>query len=850
MRKEKRDGLFMDKSIILIDENPPGLPILARLIQLTAILIGSWGFIGVLMDCIPVPADPFLVTMAMLFCIGLVFAFCLIQIPDLVKLFFGFLLYGLLFLSRFSLIQNGFYLLENSVIERLEAYYGLQIGTYLADYSTVSVDTTLIFVMIVVPVVSLLTVSIVRNRFTAFTGILLFLPIAISFLFGLIPPERYLIAYVAAVLYLTRASYSTRNVTNMEQRILLQRINGKAAVWLSLMALTIFLLLKLVVSEDEYNAIPQIKETKLELQTALSNFSFEDLMNKITDFNLFTPDGSAGGLNGGKLGKVKEVTFNNSEQLQITAPLEGLVEGVYLKGYVGSVYTGNSWAGHSKEADKLYAALLEEIPTSDFSAVNQFSGLIKRLIKRNEQLATYNSMIYIPSGEMQIEYKAANKKYFYAPYFTDYEAVDNINYRKDLYAVLSKKKDSYTLPYYYFTLAQGGSIAKVDTENMGNAFSGLYDDYFRYEKIYRDFVYEEYTQLPKKGLDRLKQEFSALKKDTAYDGVYDKISYVQTYLSEHAEYSLSPGKLPKGKDFVEYFLYENKKGYCAHFASAATLMLRAMGVPARYVEGYAVRPSDVIQNTIGYYETKKADSNGDTRMENVVSVKDYNAHSWVEVYIDNYGWIPVEVTPGSFVNASGIVQPGDSQNNSEKVSPTPSPTLTPTPTSTPEVTQKEDKKQKTAVTASNNKQIPPVLQFGLDKFMIGMVLVLLAILCFGTILLRTSYRKKLYGISDNNKKAIMLFAQIEKMLAVCQGFGERGAGLEDNEDYVKKSCDYIESEDFTVCMTTIRKARFGREKITEAELEMVEYFYQSLYKKAEMKLYFGKKMYLKLILLL
>ena len=67
-----------------------------------------------------------------------------------------------------------------------------------------------------------------------------------------------------------------------------------------------------------------------------------------------------------------------------------------------------------------------------------------------------------------------------------------------------------------------------------------------------------------------------------------RINYVKSYLERHTDYSLSPGKLPRGKDFIEYFLYENKRGYCAHYASAATMIFRAMGIPARYVEGYAV----------------------------------------------------------------------------------------------------------------------------------------------------------------------------------------------------------------------------------------------------------------------
>lgn len=81
---------------------------------------------------------------------------------------------------------------------------------------------------------------------------------------------------------------------------------------------------------------------------------------------------------------------------------------------------------------------------------------------------------------------------------------------------------------------------------------------------------------------------------------------------------------PAGEDFVGYFLTESRRGYCMHFASAAVLMLRTLGVPARYASRLCGRHVA-----------------GET-----VEVPDYNAHAWAEVYCDGYGWQPVEVTPG------------------------------------------------------------------------------------------------------------------------------------------------------------------------------------------------------------
>ncbi len=69
-------------------------------------------------------------------------------------------------------------------------------------------------------------------------------------------------------------------------------------------------------------------------------------------------------------------------------------------------------------------------------------------------------------------------------------------------------------------------------------------------------------------------------------------------LQSHASYTLTPGRAPVNQDIVEYFLFENHEGYCVHFASAATLMYRLYGIPARYASGYAVEPSAFTQQEV------------------------------------------------------------------------------------------------------------------------------------------------------------------------------------------------------------------------------------------------------------
>lgn len=106
------------------------------------------------------------------------------------------------------------------------------------------------------------------------------------------------------------------------------------------------------------------------------------------------------------------------------------------------------------------------------------------------------------------------------------------------------------------------------------------------------------------------------------------------------EYTITPDltNVDPTLDGVENFLRNTKEGYCVQFASAVTLILRELGIPARYVEGY-----------IGDELTKIS------RDDFVYGgyVRDYNAHAWVEVWFDGVGWIQYETTPQYYVGMYG-----------------------------------------------------------------------------------------------------------------------------------------------------------------------------------------------------
>ncbi len=115
-------------------------------------------------------------------------------------------------------------------------------------------------------------------------------------------------------------------------------------------------------------------------------------------------------------------------------------------------------------------------------------------------------------------------------------------------------------------------------------------------------------------------ELKRLKKfceQTSPPTLADASDFIQQDFEEHTVYDYEPGPTPDGKDFAEYFMFDNQRGFCVHFATAATLMYRMWGFPARYVQGYAVPASAFERQEDGRYTANVTGEMG---------------HAWCEVF--------------------------------------------------------------------------------------------------------------------------------------------------------------------------------------------------------------------------
>ena len=175
---------------------------------------------------------------------------------------------------------------------------------------------------------------------------------------------------------------------------------------------------------------------------------------------------------------------------------------------------------------------------------------------------------------------------------------------------------------------------------------------------YSSFVKDYYTKVsPTEGLKAVYAELEPLIAEQTT--THGKLMCVIDYLVKNYEYTWTPTK-PSGQyeSDLDTFLLETKDGYCVQFATAATLLFRMMGYPARYVQGYVA--SDF--NSPEYYMTQeekeeakkqegKEDKDGESYSAPYISrVSDEDAHAWVEVYIDGLGWRTYEPTPVYYTN--------------------------------------------------------------------------------------------------------------------------------------------------------------------------------------------------------
>lgn len=222
---------------------------------------------------------------------------------------------------------------------------------------------------------------------------------------------------------------------------------------------------------------------------------------------------------------------------------------------------------------------------------------------------------------LNIQHTAGGIRPLYTPYYSRWD------YQRDYQQDGASEQAAARLPGYSFQYYEQQDM-DVDWTRQTREMEESAEWFRQIQDIYMEEIQTVYTQVPKEEVRSL----AALCREHPASDLADATSVILSVLENSTSYTLTPGSAPVNTDIVEYFLFDSQEGYCVHYASAATLMYRLYGIPARYGAGYAVQPSDFVRQEDGTW---------------VAEVTDESAHAWTEIFLEDYGWTPVEVTPAS-----------------------------------------------------------------------------------------------------------------------------------------------------------------------------------------------------------
>ena len=369
------------------------------------------------------------------------------------------------------------------------------------------------------------------------------------------------------------------------------------------------------------------------------------LIEKVTDMSIEVAD-RIGNIIGKSFGNADEKDyFSNSgaigrkEEIGLSAPSESNLPvldvvlerndvPVYLRGDIGVDFKGNGWTvigdvygNYVTPGGESYEKLLSDYyPEAEYQVFRQ---ILSRY--------GYNPDQVMPLQKISVTYRR-NSRVIFQPLAT-YE----LNYRDSTYydsygdyVLRLKPSSGYIKTYECLSLTP--NITNPAAVTSAEGWSGQtitppegvsVDRYSEYIENYRGFINSAYTKTD----DRVKDFVSSLyTKGVLKTGMdkYTAADAICEYFKNNFTYSLT---VDNGSDQLSGFLYETKEGHCALFASAMTLALREIGIPARYVTGYVAYGEGVPVDG-GYSYT----------------LREKDLHAWVEVYFDNAGWLPFDPT--------------------------------------------------------------------------------------------------------------------------------------------------------------------------------------------------------------
>jgi len=247
-------------------------------------------------------------------------------------------------------------------------------------------------------------------------------------------------------------------------------------------------------------------------------------------------------------------------------------------------------------------------------------------------------------------------------------------------------------------------------------------------KSYEDFVYANYLIVPDETKNALSGILSGIPISSG-NTVDANAKLIGDYVENSAAYDLNTPRVPDGEDFAVWFLTQSDTGYCVHYATAAAVLLRCAGIPARYVTGYLV----------------------DAKAGQWTDVTEDDAHAWVEYYVNGVGWQVLDPTPPDTSSQTGGQPAAAETKKPEQTKPD-------VPETTPEAAPQQTEGE-TASSAASAAGAPAGTKSGSIWKWVWLLLLVLAVV-FGWRLVVMSVRNAMLRKGSANRRAVSCYRHL------------------------------------------------------------------------------------------
>ena len=321
---------------------------------------------------------------------------------------------------------------------------------------------------------------------------------------------------------------------------------------------------------------------------------------------------------------------------------------------------------------------------------------------------------------------------------------------------------------------------------------------------------EKYTQLPETLPQRVKDLAETITADQ--ENWYQKTKAIEEYFEkENFVYEQFDVPVPEeGQDYVDQFLFETQMGYCDNYSTAMVVLVRSLGIPARWVKGYT---EGEYQRTIDtQYKTYRVTNN--------------NAHSWVEVYFPGEGWIPFEPTVG-FTGSSIVNYDYEIPETEETVVP-------PIEQETPEkdLTPEDDSADSGSINFSIKALWDDAVTFVEDNWgKILIAILLLGIIAFAAFMVRRRWLPYFLIPYYKFKKDDDTFPQA--YVSLLKQLGRYGLKMDDGQtlrSYSRYVDSFFGTREMTSLTNKYERSLYGQ-KLTEHDWKQLQELWENLIKR-------------------